>query len=312
MTDRPLAHAFPAADGIPEPFRPRVHDTGLNLLVNGRVIRWEGPREEVLSPMCTRDGDTLTRVGLGPAAQAGADMALLALRAAEAAWGGGRGQWPRATAAERIAAVRAFVGRALPLRETVARTLMWEVGKPWADCLVEFDRTFKYVEDTIDTLERMEREAWTPQEAEGFVARVRRTPLGVALCMGPYNYAVNEVFTTVIPALIMGNTVVMKTPRFGIQANALFAPALAESFPPGVVNLVTGSGSTVVGPMMENGRGGRAGLHRLGAHRRHHPRPAPAAVPPAHRAGHGSQEPGHRAARRRPRRQPRRRSCPAR
>ncbi len=85
------------------------------------------------------------------------------------------------------------------------------------------------------------------------MARIRRAPLGVALCLGPYNYAVNEVFTTVIPALVMGNPVVMKTPRYGVLANALLVPALQESFPRGVVNLVTGQGATVVGPMMESG-----------------------------------------------------------
>jgi glyceraldehyde-3-phosphate dehydrogenase (NADP+) len=47
--------------------------------------------------------------------------------------------------------------------------------------------------------------------------------------------------------------VVMKTPRYGVLANALLVPALQESFPRGVVNLVTGRGSTVVGPMMESG-----------------------------------------------------------
>ena len=89
--------------------------------------------------------------------------------------------------------------------------------------------------------------------AGGFVARIRRAPLGVALCLGPYNYAVNEVFTTVIPALVMGNPVVMKTPRYGVLANALLVPALQESFPKGVINMVTGQGPTVVGPMMESG-----------------------------------------------------------
>jgi glyceraldehyde-3-phosphate dehydrogenase (NADP+) len=118
---------------------------------------------------------------------------------------------------------------------------------------VEFDRTIAYIEDTVETLRGLERENAVPVRASGFTARVRRAPLGVALCMGPYNYAVNEVFTTVIPALIMGNPVVMKTPRFGVMANALLAPALAEAFPPGVVNMVTGDGSTVIAPIMESG-----------------------------------------------------------
>jgi glyceraldehyde-3-phosphate dehydrogenase (NADP+) len=64
---------------------------------------------------------------------------------------------------------------------------------------------------------------------------------------------VNEVFTTVIPALVMGNPVVMKTPRYGVLANALLVPALQQSFPRGVVNMVTGQGPSVAGPIMESG-----------------------------------------------------------
>jgi glyceraldehyde-3-phosphate dehydrogenase (NADP+) len=196
----------------------------------------------------------LQQIELGPAAQASATEGLAALTAASNAWSGGRGDWPRSSVAERIRCTRDFVARARPHREAVARALMWEVGKPYEDSLVEFDRTLKYIEDTIDTLLGLERENAPIRRAEGFSARIRRAPLGVALCMGPYNYAVNEVFTTVVPALIMGNPVVMKTPRYGILANALLAPALAESFPPGVVNMVTGDGATVIGPMMASGK----------------------------------------------------------
>jgi acyl-CoA reductase-like NAD-dependent aldehyde dehydrogenase len=131
---------------------------------------------------------------------------------------------------------------------------MWEVGKPHADCLVEFDRTLQYVEDTLETLQDLERDNGPAVSAGGFAARIRRAPLGVALCMGPYNYAVNEVYTTVIPALVMGNPVVIKTPRYGILANALLAPALAASYPPGVVSMITGDGPTVIGPIVESGK----------------------------------------------------------
>ena len=146
-----------------------------------------------------------------------------------------------------------FVRRARPLREPVARALMWEVGKPWPDCLKEFDRTIEYIEATAEALRQIEKDAAAPVSAGGFVARIRRAPLGVALCLGPYNYAVNEVFTTVIPALVMGNPVVMKTPRYGVLANALLVPALQESFPRGAITMVTGQGPTVVGPMLESG-----------------------------------------------------------
>ena len=249
-----LAQLFPEADGVPETWRQPPDDTALTLLIGGRLVKWDGPRAALRSAVCVRDAQgALRQVELGPSAQASAAEGLAAVKAARDAWAGGRGDWPRASVETRIRCVEDFVGRLRPLRDRVTRTLMWEVGKPYADCLVEFDRTLRYIEDTIAALRELERSAGVLVEAEGFAARVRRAPLGVALCMGPYNYAINEVWTTVIPALLMGNPVVAKTPRYGIAANALLAPALAESFPPGVVNLVTGDGASVIGPMMESG-----------------------------------------------------------
>ncbi len=250
-----LASAFPTPDGIPEAWRYRSDDTGLTLLIDGRLQRWDGPSARIRSAVATRDtAGRLTQVDLGPAALASGALGLSAVDAAVRAWAGGRGDWPRASVEHRIACVQDFARRALPLRESVARALMWEVGKPYPDCLVEFDRTLQYIEHTVETLRQLERDNGPAVVASGFAARIRRAPLGVALCMGPYNYAVNEVFTTVIPALVMGNPVVMKTPRYGVLANALLAPALRESFPPGVVNMVTGNGATVIGPMLTSGK----------------------------------------------------------
>ncbi len=252
--DAALRDAFPRPGDVPEAIRWTADETGLRLLVGGRLSHWEGAHAPIRSAVCVREGGALTQIPLGPGALATADLGRSAVEAAARAWAGGRGEWPRASVADRVAAVRDFARRALPLRERVARALMWEVGKPWKDCLAEFDRTFKYVEETLDTLERAEKDQAAPLLAGGFAARVRRAPLGIALCLGPYNYALNETFTTVIPALVMGNPVIVKTPRYGILANALLTPALAESFPPGVANLVTGHGPEVVGPMMETGR----------------------------------------------------------
>ena len=58
---------------------------------------------------------------------------------------------------------------------------------------------------------------------EGIIAQIRRAPLGVVLCMGPFNYPLNETFTTLIPALIMGNTVIVKPPKLGVL---LYGPLL--------------------------------------------------------------------------------------
>ncbi len=251
----PLENLFPSREEIPETWRWSPDDVGLALLIDGQLQRWDGPSQPIRSAVCVREGGgRLAQVELGPGALASGVEGREAVEAAARAWKGGRGDWPRASVEERIACCLGFVKRAAPLRERVARALMWEVGKPWADCLVEFDRTMQYIADTVETLRQMERENGPAVVAGGFAARIRRAPLGVALCMGPYNYAVNEVYTTVVPALIMGNPVVIKTPRYGVFANALLAQALAETFPGGVVNLVTGHGPTVVGPILESGR----------------------------------------------------------
>jgi len=249
-----LLSLFPVPDGIDASWRHVPDDSGLRLLVNGKMIAWEGPCARQPSAVVTREPDGSTRaVDLGPVALASGEIGRAAVEAAALAWRGGRGEWPRASVAERIRAVKGFVGRARPLRERVALALMWEVGKPYKDCLVEFDRTMSYVEDTMATLAELDRASASAVHDGGFAACIRRAPLGVCLCMGPYNYAVNEVYTLLIPALIMGNTVVAKTPRFGVLANAILSEALAASFPPGVVNVVSGDGATVVGPIMESG-----------------------------------------------------------
>src|SRR5262245_53442983 len=99
-----LASLFPAPDEVPAEWRLAPDETGLRLLIDGRLERWSGPTERIRSAVCTRDrSGVLTQVDLGPAASAGRPEALLALEAALRAWKGGRGDWPRSSTEERIA-----------------------------------------------------------------------------------------------------------------------------------------------------------------------------------------------------------------
>jgi glyceraldehyde-3-phosphate dehydrogenase (NADP+) len=59
--------------------------------------------------------------------------------------------------------------------------------------------------------------------------------------MGPYNYPLNETFTTLIPALIMGNTVVFKPAKFGVLLIRPLLEAFRDSFPAGVINVIYGA-----------------------------------------------------------------------
>ena len=71
--------------------------------------------------------------------------------------------------------------------------------------------------------------------------------------MEPFNYPLNETFTTLIPALIMGNTVVFKPPKLGTLLHLPLLKAFQKAFPKGVVNTIYGEGQKVIAPLMESG-----------------------------------------------------------
>jgi glyceraldehyde-3-phosphate dehydrogenase (NADP+) len=71
--------------------------------------------------------------------------------------------------------------------------------------------------------------------------------------MGPYNYPLNETFTTLIPAILMGNTVIFKPPKMGVLLHQPLLEPFRDCFPPGVINTVYGDGPTVIGPIMTSG-----------------------------------------------------------
>jgi glyceraldehyde-3-phosphate dehydrogenase (NADP+) len=71
--------------------------------------------------------------------------------------------------------------------------------------------------------------------------------------MGPYNYPLNETFSTLIPALIMGNTIVFKPAKYGVLLIRPLLKAFQDSFPAGAVNIIYGSGHTTITPLMQSG-----------------------------------------------------------
>jgi glyceraldehyde-3-phosphate dehydrogenase (NADP+) len=81
-------------------------------------------------------------------------------------------------------------------------------------------------------------------------ARTHRRPIGVVLAVAPFNYPVNEFLTTIVPALLMGNVVLAKTPRFGVLANTVLFDAFREAFPRGVVSVLPGEGRAILPALM--------------------------------------------------------------
>jgi glyceraldehyde-3-phosphate dehydrogenase (NADP+) len=249
-----ISRIFPHADEIPEEHRLAVSVDQTEYLINGAFRHWAGPMGETFSPVHLQTPEGLAPVSLGRYPLLTEAEALTALDAAVAAYDQGRGSWPTMSVAGRIGHVEEFLRRFKACRTEVVRLLMWEVGKSLADSEKEFDRTAIYIGDTIESLKDLDRTSSRLDIREGIIGQIRRGPLGVVLCMGPFNYPLNETFTTLIPALIMGNTVVFKPPRLGILLYRPLLAAFRDAFPPGVVNTVFGEGRKVVGPLMATGK----------------------------------------------------------
>jgi glyceraldehyde-3-phosphate dehydrogenase (NADP+) len=239
-----------ATFSVPEAYRlpGEIHQT--EYLLDGEIRHWAGPTRPVLSPVY-RDG---APVVLGSFPLLSEDEALAALEAARRAFDHGRGDWPTRSVGERIKCVEQFAFRMRECRDAIVTLLMWEIGKTLADAQKEFDRTLDYLRATIDALKELDRVSSRFVIEQDVMAQIRRAPLGAVLCMGPYNYPLNETFTTLIPALIMGNTVVLKPPRHGVLLYRALLPAFQEAFPAGVVNTIYGAGSQIITPLMASGK----------------------------------------------------------
>ena len=176
-----------------------------------------------------------------------------AINSAVAAFDKGKGDWPTMKVKDRIACMNTFVEKMRPHREEVVRLLMWEIGKTKNDACKEFDRTIDYILDTIEAYKKLDRKSAKFDNESGILAHIRRSPLGVVLCLGPYNYPLNETFCLLIPALIMGNTTIFKPAKLGVLLITPLLKAFQESFPPGVVNIVFGRGRKIAAPIMQTG-----------------------------------------------------------
>ncbi|AIR91107.1 NADP-dependent glyceraldehyde-3-phosphate dehydrogenase [Pseudomonas cremoricolorata] len=268
---------FPSIDEIPEAWRPGQPQEQREYLVDGELRQWPGALAAVRSPISLKSADGEQPLILGSTPLLDADTALSALDAAVRAYDNGRGTWPTLRVAERIQHVEQFLQRMGEQRTAVVKLLMWEIGKNLKDAEKEFDRTCDYITDTIGALKELDRRSSRFELEQGTLGQIRRAPLGVALCMGPYNYPLNETFTTLIPALIMGNTVVFKPAKFGVLLIRPLLEAFRDSFPPGVINVIYGRGHDTVSALMASGKVdvfAFIGTHKAAAElKKLHPRP---------------------------------------
>ena len=220
-------------------------------LVNGELRPWSGDMMPIVSQIRSANGE-VTPLGSVPKLSPAAAREIVE-RAAEA-YDEGLGVWPSLSAEARIAAVEACLDLFQAKRDEVVHLLVWEIGKSVPDAEKEFDRTIGYVRDTIEAYREMVAKG---REVKPFGASGITTepgPRGVTFCMAPSNYPFNESLTTVFPALLVGNPVILKPAKQGVLLFAPILEAMQKSFPPGVLSVLFGDGFEVVPPVMSSGK----------------------------------------------------------
>jgi len=237
---------------IPEAYKINAPLHQNTYLVSGELKKWEGETSNIYSTISSTE--TYKPTWLGSIPNQGKQEALEALGSACLAYDKGQGLWPTMKVSDRIKCMETFVEMMKTKREEVVKLLMWEIGKNLPDSQKEFDRTVDYIYDTIEDYKKMDRDSAKFIKSDGIYAHIRRGPLGVVLCLGPYNYPLNETFCLLIPALIMGNTAIFKPAKHGVLLITPLLEAFQKSFPKGVVNIIFGRGRAVASPIMESGR----------------------------------------------------------
>ncbi|MFT4148554.1 MAG: aldehyde dehydrogenase [Paracoccaceae bacterium] len=201
--------------------------------IGGQWVAGDAGTRPVTSPT---NGQVIAEVPEASVAQA--EAAIAAARAAQPAWGA-LSPLQRGQVMHRIAAL--IREHAKPLAELVVR----EQGKTISEARGEAGGAAEFFTYFAEFARRIQGEI-LPSDAPGEQIWIQRVPVGVVSAIIPWNYPAALVSRKVAPALIAGNTIVLK-PHEETPLSALYMARLFEQagVPSGVVNIVTGAGSTV-------------------------------------------------------------------
>jgi acyl-CoA reductase-like NAD-dependent aldehyde dehydrogenase len=214
-------------------------DDTYRLLVGGEWVTGANGTYPIVNPA--------TEEVVGEAPEASVDQARAAAAAARAAFD----SWSQTTPKERSALLAAAGAALHARRKEFVPLVIAETG-----CTATVGRTMqvpqavarfeRYAQGALDSNviplppQEMPQTALAPGGIMGAIAR--RAPVGVVACITPYNFPIVNMVGKIGPALAMGNTVVVRPAGQDPLAVVELVRLLDEvGFPPGVVNVVTGS-----------------------------------------------------------------------
>ena len=201
------------------------------MLINGALVA----AAETFAVVNPATGEEIARVP--DASEADLDAAIAAARAAFPGWAA-------TPIAERKAKALELAGAIMGHADELKRLLTAEQGKPHADAENEVGGAAGWLQGTcaLDLPETVN------EDSEERISITRHVPLGVVCAIAPWNFPLILAMFKLAPALVAGNTVVLKPSPFTPLATLRVAELIKDIFPAGVINVITGSDR--LGPWM--------------------------------------------------------------
>jgi len=153
-------------------------------------------------------------------------------------------KWAKLTIDQRINILKVWMELIAKNKEHFAQLMMGEIAKNHNDAMSEVDRTVEYMEQTFLSAKELKPLKISPSVTkQGTFSRVAK---GVGLAISPFNYPLNLAMAKIVPALVMGNTLVFKPATAGSLTGAFLGKlAIEAKMPAGIFNVVTGKGSEI-------------------------------------------------------------------
>ncbi|NRA35658.1 MAG: aldehyde dehydrogenase family protein [Polyangiaceae bacterium] len=133
--------------------------------------------------------------------------------------------WARTTIPERVAVVGAFVDSLMSKADILGEELTWQMGRPIRDSAGELRGLAERARYMMGIAEGALADIELPQKA-GFRRLIQRVPHGVVLTVAPWNYPYLTAVNSVVPALLAGNSVILRHS----EQTALCAERMGEAF----------------------------------------------------------------------------------
>jgi len=145
-------------------------------------------------------------------------------------------EWRKNSHEQRIDTLKDCIKEISSISDQMIKLIVQEMGKP----IAEAEEEIQYAVDDQDEYFNILLESMKPKQYGK--CTVVRHPHGVVAIMSPWNYPLGEIMLLALPSLASGNTVILKPSEVVPETGALLVKTLQKCLPPGVLQIVQGTG----------------------------------------------------------------------